>query len=220
MTLNPDAAEDATPSAEVPVEGAHDDETSMRGGPVRTCLASGAQLPKADLLRFVVGPNDVVVFDLNEKLPGRGLWLKAEQDMIEVAASKRLFSKSARKKVTVPDGLVDMVAAGLKRRCLDRLGLARRAGLVAVGFEKVRAQMSAGHSALVLEAADGSAGGREKVTRLAPEVPVVDVFTGAELGQALGRDHAVHVGLSADPLTESLARDAKRYSGVALGGAA
>lgn len=194
-----------------------EDRTPARGEPVRKCLVSGEHLPKADLIRFVVGPEDTVVFDATGKLPGRGLWLKAEQDMIQVAASKRLFSRAARQNVTVPDGLVTLVAAGLKRRCLDRLGLARRAGLVAVGFEKVRAQMSAGLSALVLEAADGAAGGRRKVTGLAPDVPVIDAFTGEELGQALGRDHAVHVSLTADPLTESLAREAKRYNGVAKG---
>lgn len=190
------------------------EESAAKLGPVRKCLASGALLPKAELLRFVVGPDGSVVFDVMGKLPGRGLWLKAEQDMIRIAASKRLFSRAARQAVTVSDDLVSTVAAGLKRRCLDRLGLARRAGLVAVGFEKVRAQMSSGLSALVLEAADGAAGGRRKVTGLAPDVPVIDVFTGADLGQALGRDHAVHVSLTADPLTESLVRDAKRYCGV------
>lgn len=201
-------------------ESAGTEDSAAPSGPIRKCLASGEHLPKAELLRFVVGPDGSVVFDLMGKLPGRGLWLKAEQDMIRIAASKRLFSRAARQAVTVPDDLMSTVAAGLKRRCLDRLGLARRAGLVAVGFEKVRAQMSAGLSALVLEAADGAAGGRRKVTGRAPDVPVIDAFTSADLGQALGRDHAVHVSLTADPLTELLIQDAKRYSGVAVDEAA
>lgn len=222
MTFNPPVIGDEADDQPAPSDAitvAEGSETTPLG-PVRKCLVSGEHLPKTELLRFVVGPDSSVVFDVAGKLPGRGLWLKAEQDMIRVAASKRLFSRAARQTVTVPDGLETLVAAGLKRRCLDRLGLARRAGLVAVGFEKVRAQMSAGLSALVLEAADGAADGRRKVTGLAPDVPVVDVFTGEELGQALGRDHAVHVGLTADPLTESLARDAKRYGGVVMGNTA
>ena len=184
-------------------------------GPLRRCLVSGDQRPKAELLRFVVGPSGDLVFDVAGRLPGRGLWLKAGRDMIDTAASKRLFSKAARQSVTIPDDLVALVAAGLKRRCLDRLGLARRAGLVAVGFEKVRAQASTGQTVLILEAADGAADGRRKITGLAPDALVIDVFTGAELGQALGRDHAVHVGLEADRLTDTLMVEAKRYSGVA-----
>lgn len=181
---------------------------------LRRCLVSGAQKPKAELLRFVVGPDENLVFDVAERLPGRGLWLKAERDMIDTAASKQLFSKAARHSVKIPDDLLEQVVAGLKRRCLDRLGLARRAGLVAVGFEKVKAQASTGRTVLLLEAADGAADGRRKVINLAPDALVIDVFTGEELGQALGRDHAVHVSLVADRLTEVLAVEAKRYSGV------
>ncbi len=183
--------------------------------PLRRCLVSGEQKPKNELLRFVVGPGETVVFDVAERLPGRGLWLKAERDMIDTAASKRLFSKAARQSVMTPDDLVTLVAAGLKRRCLDRLGLARRAGLVAVGFEKVRAQVGTGQTVLILEAADGAADGRRKIMGLAPDALVIDAFTGEELGQALGRDHAVHVSLRADRLTDTLMVEAKRYTGVA-----
>ncbi|MDG2321134.1 MAG: RNA-binding protein [Rhodospirillaceae bacterium] len=188
------------------------------GGSVRCCLVSGERLPKTDLLRFVINPANQVVFDATERLPGRGLWLKAERDMIDAAASKRLFSKATRHSVEVPEGLTNLVAAGLKRRCLDRLGLARRAGLVVMGFEQVRAHIKSGQAALLLEASDGSADGRRKITEIAPGVPVVDGFTGFELGQALGRDHLVHVALSADKLTNVLHSDVNRLRGVNTAG--
>ena len=190
-------------------------EPELDSGPLRKCFASGVQRAKAELLRFVIGPDEQIVFDVTGRLPGRGLWLSPERDMIETAASKRLFSKAARRSVQVPDGLLDHVAASLKRRCLDHLGLARRAGLVAVGFEKVRAQAAAGQTALILEASDGAEGGRRKVTGMAPDAEVIDAFTSAELGQAVGRDHAVHVGLVSDKLTTSLAAESKKYYGVA-----
>ena len=193
-----------------------DKADESRSGPMRRCLVSGACLSKDELLRFVVDPAGKVVFDPAQSLPGRGLWLKAERDMIDTAASKRLFSKAARHTVVVPDGLANMVAAGLKRRCLDRLGLARRAGLVAMGFEQVRAKARAGEIALLLEAKDGSADSRRKVTGIVPDVPVIDAFTGEDLGQALGREHTVHVALSAGKLTSALRTEATRYLGVAL----
>ncbi len=210
---------DATSSDENVVNSDEPDDTNQGtgfdSGPLRTCFASGEQRAKAELLRFVVGPDEQIVFDVAGRLPGRGLWLSPERDMIEKATSKRLFSRAARRSVQVPDGLVNHVATSLKRRCLDRLGLARRAGLVAVGFEKVRAQAAAGQTALILEASDGAEGGRRKVTGMAPGAEVIDAFTGAELGQAVGRDHAVHVGLLSDKLTTSLAAESKKYYGVA-----
>ena len=44
----------------------------------RRCLVTGAVLPKADLIRFVVGPDDSIVPDLAQNLPGRGLWVTAD----------------------------------------------------------------------------------------------------------------------------------------------
>ncbi|MHB1206771.1 MAG: RNA-binding protein [Rhodospirillaceae bacterium] len=183
-------------------------------GPTRRCIVSGESLPLARLIRFVMGPNGAIVPDIDRRLPGRGLWLTAERGMIELAASKRAFAKAMRGNVTVPPDLADTVAELLRRRCLNHLGLARRAGLVAAGAEKVRAQIATGGTAALIEAADGSLPERRKFTALVPDVPVVDVFTGAELGAALGRDAAVHVALKAGTLTSTLIEEAARYAGV------
>ena len=191
-----------------------DDYEAEETGPSRRCIASGESLPIARLIRFVIGPDQTVVPDIDHRLPGRGLWLSATRDMIETAASKRLFAKAARGNVTVAADLADTVAFLLRRRCLNHLGLARRAGLVVAGAEKVRAQIAAGRTALLLEAQDGSPEERRKVVALTPRTPVIDVFTRTELGVALGRPDAVHVGLAAGRLTASLTEDAARLAGI------
>ncbi len=183
-------------------------------GTHRRCIASGDVKPTAELVRYVVGPDQTIVPDVDGRLPGRGLWLSANRDMVETAVTKRLFAKAARGNVTVPASLSDTVADLLRRRCLNHLGLARRAGLVAAGAEKVRASIASGRPGALFEAADGSPQERRKMTDLAPGVPVVDVFTTTELGGALGRDAAVHVALADGDLTRRLLADANRYRGM------
>jgi predicted RNA-binding protein YlxR (DUF448 family) len=183
----------------------------------RRCIASGQTLPVTAMVRFVVGPEGAVVPDVDHRLPGKGLWLSADRDMVETAVSKRLFGKAARSNVTVPANLADTVADLLRRRCLNHLGLARRAGLVTAGGEKVRAQLAAGRVAVLLEAADGSAPERRKFTALAPDAPVVDAFTSVELGGALGRDAVTHVALAEGRLTRTIVADAARYVGLKPG---
>jgi len=189
-------------------------DENVETGPNRRCIASGESLPVGELVRFAVGPDDMIVPDVDGRLPGRGLWLRAERDMIETAAQKRLFAKAARANVSVPPDLADTVADLLRRRCLNHLGLAQRAGLVASGAEKVRAQIATGRTAALMEASDGSVAERQKMSALVSGVPVVDVFTSAELGSALGRDMAVHVALLPGRLTETVLADAGRYRGV------
>lgn len=183
-------------------------------GPLRRCVASGEVLPKERLLRFVVGPEGELVPDPGGKLPGRGLWLQPDPAMIRRAVSRGLFSKAARAKVKVPDDLRERVAALERRRLLELLGLARRAGLAVAGFDKVKAAIERDRVALLFEATDGAANGRERLTALlahrAAEVPVLAVFEATELGRALGRDHAVHVAIAPGGLADRLLPAAER----------
>jgi len=208
MTQNDAAPETATESH------APDTEDGPEDGPLRRCIVSGLQLPVAQMIRFVVGPEDRIVPDVEGRLPGRGLWLSASRDMIETATSKRLFAKAARQNVTVPVDLADTVADLLRRRCLNHLGLARRAGLVVAGAEKVKAQIAEGRTAALIEAADGSLQERRKFLAMAPDAPVVNAFTSAELGAALGRDAVVHAVLSPGRLASVLIEETARYIGV------
>ena len=79
-----------------------------------------------------------VVPDLARKLPGRGLWVAADRASVETAAKKGLFARAAKAKLAAPrrprrpGG-----SACCKRRLLAGLGLARRAGDLTSGFEKV-----------------------------------------------------------------------------------
>ncbi|HCX13692.1 MAG TPA: RNA-binding protein [Rhodospirillaceae bacterium] len=183
-------------------------------GPLRRCIASGASLPITSLVRFVADPKGTIVPDICNALPGRGLWLTADRAMIEKAATKQMFTKAAKRNVTTGPNLVEQVEGLLKRRCLNHIGLARRAGLVAIGAEKVKTQIATGLTAALFEAANGSLPERQKIFSLAPHVPMVDLFTSAELGAALGRDTAVHVALLRGGLTRVLLEDVVRYAGL------
>src|ERR1700747_3489842 len=107
-------------------------------GPLRRCLASREVRPKAELLRFVVGPDDRLLPDPAERLPGRGLWLTPRRDIVASAAARGLFAKAAGRRVVVPAGLADEVERLLRQRCVGLFGLARRAGQLRSGFEKAR----------------------------------------------------------------------------------
>ena len=85
-------------------------------GPERTCLATGAVRPKAELIRFVAGPDGMVVPDIAGKLPGRGFYVSADRTALETAVTKKLFSRGARAPVTVSDGLVDAIESQLARQ--------------------------------------------------------------------------------------------------------
>lgn len=196
---------------------AEDDTDEPVTGPLRRCIVTRTVLPKETLVRFVVGPAGEIVPDIAAELPGRGLWVKAERAALTSAVAKNLFAKAARRPVEVPADLVNRVSAILSHRCLDLIGLARRAGQVVCGFEKVRNALRDRRLAVLLAAADGAPDGRSKLKALAGELPILALFQGAELSAALGRENVVHAGLMPGRLAQRLIVESARLAGIRTG---
>ncbi len=180
---------------------------------LRRCIASGALRPKEEMIRFVIGPDGDLVADLDGRLPGRGFWLSAERDMINTACARKAFARAAGAPLTAPPGMADRVEGLLARRCLDLVGLACRAGEVVAGFDKTRAWLRAGKGGVLMAASDGAPGGRAKVRALAPGLSLLEMFSGAELGAALGREFAGHMVLARGRLAARLLGEASRLAG-------
>jgi uncharacterized protein len=169
-------------------------------GRERKCVASGEILPEAQLVRFVLGPDGALVPDVGAKLPGRGVWTRARREAVDEARRKGGFARSLKSPVRAAENLADQTEALIARRCLEQLGLMRRAGALALGAELVESAIRARPALGLIEAADGAEDGRNKLLALhmglwgAP-APLAGCFTGAELGMALGRPRVIHACL-------------------------
>ena len=179
----------------------------------RRCLATGEVQPKAGLIRFVLGPDGIVVPDLAEKLPGRGFWLTSDRAIIDRAIAKGLFSRGAKAPAKPPDNLAELLEAGLAKRVIELVSLGRKSGRAVAGFEKVKDWLAAGQVKVLLQASDGSERGKGKLWT--PEgARWFGCLTASELGLAFGRDHVIHSALSRGGLADKIIRDAGRLNGL------
>jgi len=183
----------------------------------RRCIATGELHDRSKLLRFVVGPNGELVADVASRLPGRGLWLTPRRDILESAVARRLFARSAHRAIIAPAGLADRVEALLVQRCMDAIGLGRRAGIAFAGFEKVCEALRTGEATLLVLALDGAEGGRRKIRSLGRGLPIAIVLTAAEMGAIFGRDHVVNIAIGDGRLSSRLMTVAQKIAGFRLG---
>ena len=174
-------------------------------------------MDEAALVRFVAGPGGLVVPDLARKLPGRGLWVAADRVSVETAVKKGAFSRAAKAKLAASADLADQVETLLRRRLLDGLGLAKRAGELISGFEKVASTLNAGKAAWLIEASDGAADGRRKILNVARKSPkppqLCGLFDAEELGLALGAENVIHTAFLAGRGADRWTNDVRRLSG-------
>lgn len=188
-------------------------KTKNRDDADRRCIATGESQPKAGLIRFVVGPDDMIVPDLLERLPGRGIWVSADPAALKLAVEKNLFSRGAKQKVMLPDGLIDLVEAGLARRVVNLISLAKKSGRAVCGFEKVKGWLADGHAKVLLQASDGSERGKTKLWT--PEgARYFGCLTGSELGLAFGRQSVIHGALAAGGLERRVVEEASKLRGL------
>ncbi len=192
-----------------------------RGGKVksrdeseRRCIATGEVQPKRGLIRFGISPDGVVVPDVLEKLPGRGIWVAAEREALATAVKKGLFSRGAKQAVTVPETLVQDVEALLVRRLIDGISMARKAGRAVAGYEKVRDWLGREEVRILFQAIDGSERGKSKLHAPGGRGSYFEVLTASELGLSFGRERVIHAALGFGGLTERIREDAIRLSGV------
>jgi predicted RNA-binding protein YlxR (DUF448 family) len=183
----------------------------------RRDIVTGEVRDEATLIRFVAGPGGIVVPDLARKLPGRGIWVAADRASVETAAKKGLFARAAKAKLAAPPDLADQVERLLHQRLLSALGLARKAGELTFGFERVLAAINGGKAAWLVEASDGAEDGRRKLTDAArrTERPprLITTFTSGELGLALGGENVIHTAFLAGRGAERWTSDVERLSG-------
>ncbi len=174
------------------------------------------------MIRFVLGPERVLVPDLAAKLPGRGIWLSARRDVLETRGAhgtlERAFARAARGPVKVPADLSSFLQAALVRRVGELLGLARRAGQAVAGWEKAREWVRSNRAALVIQAADGSAEERARfLSGAASNIPVFAPLPAESLGRVFGRERAVHVAVARGRLADAVSVEAGRLAGLAEG---
>ncbi len=195
----------------------HAHATHAQSSRERRDAVSGEVMAEARLLRFVAGPDGVVVPDLARKLPGRGVWIAATREAVDQAVKRQAFARSAKAPLKAAADLSDQVAALLHQRLLSALGLARRSGDLIFGFEKAAAAVEAGRVAWLIEAADGAPDGRRKMMqssgRAATPPRLFGAFVSDELSLALGLGPVIHLGFLAGGAAGRWTVDVERYAG-------
>ena len=204
------------------MEAAADDIADEEGSssPLRTCIVTRAQLPPAELIRFVAAPDGAVVPDLSCRLPGRGTWVTCARTAVESAAKRQAFGRSLKRAVVAGPDLADLVDRLLLRRVCDGLSIALKAGLVLTGFTKINSAIAKGQPVALLHGLDAAEDGVEKLDRRycamsrdagRPAI-VMRALTIEQMSLALGRANVVHAALMMGGAARHFLSEAERLA--------
>lgn len=178
----------------------------------RTCIVTRQPLDSGQLIRFVLAPEGNVMADLNRKLPGRGVWVTAQKQFVARAVEKKLFSRGFKTQANAANDLADEVERQLRKAALGSLAMARKAGLIITGFDKVEAGIRSGKVEMVMHALEAAPDGIRKLAQAIKSAGAGDknvtavkqIFTSAQMDLALGADNVIHAAAKHGGATTAL----------------
>ena len=192
----------------------------------RRCALTHEVKPAAELIRFVVGPDDVLVPDTDAKADGRGVWISLGARNVAEAIKKKSFARSLKTAVTVPDDLPALTQLRLQQRFVSSLQMARKAGQLLTGAMKVKAALETGEAIALLSATDAADDGKKKLLATlkaadkaaqeqgleAADRPHFELLDSAQLGLALGIENVIHAAPTQGAAGEAAVKRAERLA--------
>ncbi len=177
----------------------------------RKCVVTGQVKPQDELLRFVKTPDSCLVPDFAKKLDGRGLYVLNSKTALKTALDKNLFIKSIHSFLKIPEDFLSQVEHLLYQRGLDTLNLARKAGALVTGFEKVKANILKNKVAFVVEAVDASDDSSQKIAAVSKNLETLKVYTSQDLDTALSKESTVYTAVLKSGIAPTVYKNIKRY---------
>ena len=192
----------------------------------RRCALTHEVKAAADLIRFVVGPDDVLVPDTDAKAEGRGVWISLGEKFVAEAVKKKAFAKSLKTSVTVPDDLPALTRLRLEQRFVTSLQMAKKSGQLLTGAMNVKAALETGEAIALVTATDAAADGRKKMmatlkasSKAAEEQglpgadrPHFELLDSGQLGLALGIESVIHAAPTQGAAGEQAVKRAERLA--------
>ncbi len=192
--------------------------SELRDGSARTCVVSRARHDPDDLIRFVLDPDGRVTPDMRRRLPGRGVWVRADRASVALAVRKGAFARAFRQQVVVGEDLPTVVETLLLHSVRQALAIANKAGLALAGAFQVEGAIAKGKAAVLLQASDGSPAELGKMRQAflrstaGSQAPIVDFLDSVQIGLALGRTSVIHAALKPGAASAAFAARCQRLS--------
>lgn len=183
----------------------------------RLCALTRTEKPVTDLIRFVMGPDGVLVPDTEARAEGRGVWVTLSRAAVAEAAKKKVFARSLKTEVRLPEDLAGLTGLRLEQRFVSGLAMARKAGQLVTGAGKVKAAIESGEILALITATDAAEDGRNKMAQAlralhyaaeeageaAFTVPHLELLSSDQLGLALGLENVIHAALTTGAAAQS-----------------
>ena len=113
---------------------------------------NSSSINKDDFIKICLSPDNKLIPDLRDNLPGKSVWLPADKTLIvDILRKEDLKPYFGVSKIFSPD-LVSIIEMILRKRILSRISMTKKTGALAIGLDTIKTQLIQKRHCLIIVA--------------------------------------------------------------------
>ena len=115
-------------------------------------FSENASIDENEFIKFSLSPDNTLVPDLYNELPGRSIWAPANKALIKIIHEREDVKEHFGVSHLFTNDLVFLTQKILRKKTLNNISLAKKAGYLAIGLDKIKTQLIENKHCLIVVA--------------------------------------------------------------------
>ena len=115
-------------------------------------FSENADIDEDDFIKFSLSPDNKLVPDLHNNLPGKAIWAPANKSLIKCIQERDDVKEHLGVSFLFSSDLVFLVKKILRKKILNSISLTKKAGYLAIGLDSIKSQLMERKHCLIIVA--------------------------------------------------------------------
>ena len=172
-----------------------------------------SSINKDDLIKICLSPDNKLLPDLRDNLPGKSVWLPADKTLIvDILRKEDLKTYFGVSKIFSPD-LVSIIEMILRKRILSSISMTKKTGALAIGLDAIKTQLIQKRHCLII-VARGARSLADKSFFVSKNISVFEsLLEQKDLEKSTGKINVKYVGIFSKNFKKTIQVDLNKLKG-------
>ena len=174
---------------------------------------NSSSINKDDFIKICLSPDNKLIPDLCEKLPGKSVWLPADKALIvDILKKEDLKTYFGVSKIFSPD-LVSIIEMVLRKKIMSSISMTKKSGVLAIGLDAIKTQLIQNRHCLIIVAM-GAKKLANKSFFASENVSIVEsLLEQKDLEKSTGKFNVKYVGVFSKNFKKTIQVDLNKLKG-------
>ena len=166
-----------------------------------------------DFIKICLSPDNKLIPDLCDKLPGKSVWLPADKALIvDILRKEDLKTYLGVSEIFSPD-LVSIIEMVLRKKILSSISLTKKSGVLAIGLDAIKTQLIQKRHCLII-VARGAKSLADKSFFVSKNISVFEsLLEQKDLEKSTGKINVKYVGIFSKNFKKTIQVDLNKLKG-------